>query len=215
LESVLDNKALYDIKSSGRLLREVFLVIESHEAAQTLSELERLRSLARVDLQELGFPLIVFGSLMLVSAPVVLGSVSTLGRYWLVAAPLGTVLMVWHSWRQGYERGIASSSVASTAVAVAISAAAFAAAAAASTTDSSLAAAVCPVAAVAVAYLLLAWHARRLLLAVVAAALALLAIILWAGGARAEQAAIVLALAGGASLLATGIWYRQTGHRRR
>jgi hypothetical protein len=188
--------------------------MQSQDAAHTLREVERLRRRARADLGQLDIPLIIFGSLMLGSAVVTSGSGTGLARYWLIAAPVGTLLTAWHYRRQGREQGIAGSTSFDLAVGAAIMLAAFAAASAASAVGSPLAAAVCPVGAVTVAYLALAWYARKLVLAVIAAGLALLALALWLGGVTPERAALVLAEAGGASLLGAGIGYWFARHGR-
>ena len=67
------------------------------EAVETLVELELVRTRVRADLAGLAsvwFPLVIFGALTLVSAPVAALGGAALGLYWLVASPLGLVL-VW------------------------------------------------------------------------------------------------------------------------
>jgi hypothetical protein len=187
-------------------------MLHSQEATRALQEVERLRRRVHADLHHVDVALIVFGSLMLASA-LASGSTTSLGRYWAVAAPAGTLLTVWHYRRQGRERGIAGSTWIDLGACVAIVIAAFAAATVAARIGSPLAAAVAPVAAVALAYLLLAWFTRTLILALIASGLALLALALWLQGVAPERAATVLAEAGGASLLAAGIGYWFAGRR--
>jgi hypothetical protein len=188
--------------------------MQSQDAAHVLEDVERLQRRARADLRHLDVPLIVFGLLMLGSAATTSGG-ADLARYWLVAAPVGILLTVWLSLRQGRKGGIVGSSYSGLAVSVVITVAAFAAATAASAASSPLAAAVCPVLAIGAAYLILAWVGRAPMLGVVGACLLLLGLVLWVDGIAAERAAVSLAVAGGASLLATGARYRQAGRNHR
>jgi hypothetical protein len=189
--------------------------MQSQEAAHVLEDVERLQRRARADLRHLDVPLIVFGLLMLGSAAMTSGSGADLACYWLVAAPVGILLTVWLSLRQGRKGGIVGSSYSRLAVSVVITVAAFAAATTASAVSSPLAAAVCPVLAIGAAYLILAWLGRAPMLGVVGACLLLLGLVLWVDGIAAEHAAVSLAVAGGASLLATGVWYWRAGRSSR
>jgi hypothetical protein len=188
--------------------------MQSQEAARVLEEVERLQRRARADLRQLDVPLLVFGLLMLGSAAPA-GSGVDLAPYWLVAAPSGMLLTVWLSLRRGRKEGIVGSSYTGPAVSVVITAAAFAAAAAASAANSPLASAVSPALAIGAAYLILAWLGGAPMLGAVGAGLLLLGLILWFERVGAERAAVVLALAGGASLLATGVGYWLAGRGRR
>ena len=179
--------------------------MQSQEAAHVLEDVERLRRRARADLRHLDVPLIVFGLLLLGSAAA--ASAVGLTRYWLVAAPAGILLAVRLGLRQGRSSGIVGSTYAGLAVSVVIAGAAFAAASAASAVGSPLATAVCPVLAIGVAYLALAWLGRAPLLATAGTGLLLLGTVVWVDGAAARRATIVLALVGGASLVATGLGY--------
>ena len=188
-------------------------MMQSQEATRVLQDVDRLRRRVHADLRRVDVPLIVFGSLMLGSTVVSSGSATSLGRYWAVAAPAGTLLTVWHYRRRGRARGIAGSTWIDLGVCGAVVIAAFAAANVAAGFGSPLAAAVAPVAAVAVAYLVLAWFTRALIFGLVAVGLALLALGLWLHGIAPERAGLVLAEAGGGSLLGAGIGYWFAGRR--
>ena len=190
-------------------------MVQSREAARVLEDVERLARQARVDLRHLDVPLIVFGVLMLASPAFASGSGVGLRRYWLVAAPAGILLSARLSLRHGRKTGIVRSTYAGLAVSFVIVVAAFAAASAASVTSSPIAAAVCPVLALGTVYLMLALLGRTLLLAATGTGLLALGLVVWADGATGPGAAVMLALAGGATLLATGVGYWFAGRSTR
>jgi hypothetical protein len=68
--------------------------MQPQEAVQALREIEGLQTQTRARLRDFWFPLAVFGALMLASAPLVatLGG-EWLGPYWLVAGPLGGMIV--------------------------------------------------------------------------------------------------------------------------
>src|SRR5215218_7077479 len=118
--------------------------MQSQEATRVLQDVDRLRRRVHADLRRVDVPLIVFGSLMLGSTVLSSGSATSLGRYWALAAPAGTLLTVWHYRRQGRQRGIAGSTWIDLGACVAVVIAAFATANVAASVGSPLAAAVSP-----------------------------------------------------------------------
>src|SRR5258708_32730446 len=115
--------------------------------------------------------------------------------------------------RVGRKGGVVGSSHPGIA-GVVITVAAFAAAGAASAANSAVAAAISPMLAIGAAYLILAWLGHAPALGAAGASLVLLGLGLWLDGAAAERAAVVLAVAGGATVLATGAWYWHVGRSR-
>jgi hypothetical protein len=195
-------------------LEEVVLV-QTQQAVHVFEELEQVQRRVRVDLRQLDLSLLVFGALLVISAPFASWSGRALALYWLVAAPIGVVLVSLLAGRRGRERGVERSSGVYVVVAAAIAAVTFGVAAVAAAAGSEMGAAVAPAVAVGVAYLVLARLARAFVLALVAVGLFVLAITLWAAGVSADAAAVVLAEVAGGSMFAAGVGYWIAGRRRR
>lgn len=168
--------------------------MEQRLAAGTLDQLTDVRRSARTDLQAFWFPLVVFGSLTILSAGVVVAAgVEALSAYWPLAGVAGGALTSWHYHRREQRLGLQGPAAPYIATAGAILVGAMLAGALGSRVGPGLAGAVGPALVVAAG------------LAAVLLALGV-AVALW--GPDVEAATVVLAVSSGAVLLATGLAQR-------
>lgn len=134
--------------------------------------------------------------------------VDALGVYWPVAGPAGGGLTGWYYHRRELRVGLARAGGPYVAVAAFIVVGASLAGGVASARGSELAAALAPFVVVAVGYLAFAWLERSTVLALVSVALTALVAVLAGAGLGAQRAALVMAVAAGTILVATGAWQR-------
>jgi hypothetical protein len=144
------------------------------EAAQTLRDLEALKRSTRELLDGAWFPLLLWGALILGSAPFTqIGDGEPSGIYWALAAPAGLAATVWFFRSRELALGLAArNGPAYVALAVALTVAAFALGAAG---EGGMLSAVGPAYALAAGLLGFALLARSPLTAVVGAAIAAVA----------------------------------------
>ena len=76
------------------------------QRAQTLAELAHLRSRTRGTLRSFWFPLVLFGGITLVSAPLYAIGGATVGIFWLVAAPAGIITTSFYYHRRELRLGL-------------------------------------------------------------------------------------------------------------
>ncbi len=178
-------------------------------AAETLERVEDVRRRARSDLRAFWFPLVVFGSITLVSAPVVADAGGdALGLYWPVTGSAGGVLTGCYYGRREHQLGLMATPTAYIATAVAILVGATLAGVLGSRWGAGLAGAVVPSMVVAAGYLVFARLERSTTLAGLSAVMLALAVGVAFSGMDSEPATIVLALTSGAASLLTGLAHR-------
>lgn len=185
--------------------------MKATEAARTLQDIERLQSKTRADLRSFWFPLVLFGTLSLLAAGVVMvagGPVQ--GIFWMVAGPGGGALTAWHYSRRERRLGVRGPAAPFIMVGIGIMAGAFGAGALGSMLGADIVSAVGPPVMVSIGYLVFAWLERSPLLAACAAGLGALAVGLGVINPGPEHAALILALAFGIVLLTTGAFLRLT-----
>jgi len=186
--------------------------LQQHEIDDLLGEVNRIRRETRRALQALWFPLVLFGSLTLISALVSWRAGSqALGLYWLVAAPLGSVAIALFFRRRERLVGL-QLPVAPALLAVAvIFVGSFASGAAADVLDEEMLSAIGPPLFVSAGYLMFARLEHSVVVAAVATALAVTALAVAAAGTTPTSAATLLAVIYGGALLLTGGAYRLGG----
>ncbi|HEV2917954.1 MAG TPA: hypothetical protein VG673_01740, partial [Actinomycetota bacterium] len=81
--------------------------MDGPDARALLDDTERLRRRARADRHPSSVPLLVFASLTLLGAPLAVGRLWPLGQYyWLLAGPVGFVVVGWWYRRQQVRSGV-------------------------------------------------------------------------------------------------------------
>lgn len=170
------------------------------QAAETLSEVAWLRRRTRRSLGTPWFPLVCFGALTMLSAPLVAAAgVSVLAPYWVMAGAGGMLLTRRHYQHRGRRRGVAGRRRA-WAVAAAMFASCFAAGIIAGVAAGKAAGVLAPVLVVLAGYALFGWLQRSLALAVAVAPGAALAVALVLAGASPWAVELTF----GAALVAAG-----------
>jgi hypothetical protein len=182
--------------------------MRTEELMQTLREVEGARRRTRSDLRALWFPLLLFGGLILVSAPVSLADDPWSAIYWAMVSPVGVAVTAAFYRRRGAQAGLVGAGWGYLATAVLLLLAAPLAAGVLSELVSGRAGVVAPWIAVSLAYLVFAWLERSVVIAVVTACLGALALLFASNGVSAGTAAPLLALAYGLSFVALGVAYR-------
>jgi nitrate reductase NapE component len=185
---------------------------EQVTAHELVGELARVRDRSRASASMMWFPLLLFGALSLLSAPVVgwFGG-AALGMFWLVAGPAGGVATGVVSARRGRRVGAEVPAGPYLAVAVLILAGALVAGWAGDALGEHMISAAGPPLAISAGYLLFARIERSRALGWTAGGLAALTVALLPTGIGPEPLAAVLAVAYGAVFLATGVvlWGRR------
>lgn len=186
--------------------------VHQHETDDLLAEVNRVRKQTRRALQVLWFPLVLFGSLTLISALVSSRAGSqALGLYWLVAAPLSSVAIAVFVRRRERHVGL-QLPVAPALLAVAvIFVGSFASGAAADVLDTEMLSAIGPPLFVSAGHLMFARLEHSVVVAAVATALAVTALIVAVAGTAPAPPATLLAVIYGGALLLTGGAYRLGG----
>lgn len=183
--------------------------MDQHVAAETLEQVEGVRRSARSDLRAFWFPLVLFGSLTLLSAAVVaLAGGEALAVYWPVAGTLGAVATGWYYHRREQRLGLLGPAGAYIATAVAILLGTNLAGGIGSQWGSGLAGAVGPAMVAAGGYFVFARLERSVILSALAAILLALAVGVALSHTDAESATVFLAVASGVASLGTGIGQR-------
>lgn len=181
-------------------------------AHELVGELARVRDRSRASASVMWFPLLLFGVLSVLSAPVVawFGG-AALGAFWLVAGPAGGVATGVVSVRRGKRVGAEVPAGPYIAVAVLILAGALVAGWVGYALGEHLISAAGPPLAISAGYLLFARIERNRALGWTAAGLAALVVALLPTGIGPEPLAAVLAVVYGAVFFATGVvlWGRR------
>ena len=184
-------------------------------AAETLQQVEGARRRTRSDLTAFWFPLVLFGALTLVSAPVaVLSNAATLGAYWAVAGPVGGIATGWYYWRREQRLGVEGPALPYVATAVAVLVGALLAGGIGAASGSELASGAGPNLVVAAGLLVFAWLDRSAAVAALGGGLAGLVVVMAAAGVDPEVLVIVLALAFGTPSVLIGLTSRRGARSR-
>ncbi len=183
--------------------------MQEREAAELLDSVARVRRRTRLSMSALWFPLVVFGSLTLVSAVVSWQvSADALGAYWLVAAPVGSVATSLFYRRRERRVGLEMPARPAVLAVAVILLGAFGSGALGGVLGAETLAAVGPPLSVSAGYLMFARLERSLPLGAVAVALAVTALGVVAAGTTPEDATTVLAVVYGLAFVVTGLAYR-------
>lgn len=170
------------------------------DAAETLRRVEDVRAGTRRAMDAAWFPLLLWGVIVLASAPAVLAGGAAIALYWVLAAPIGIVATMRFFCRRGFEQGLEGRNpVLYVGLSVTIAAACFVLGWA----GSDIVAAVGPMYAVALGMLVFAASSRiaQFALASVALIAAATAIV----AADPEDPALIAAVVEGILLLAAGL----------
>lgn len=172
------------------------------DAAQTLGELDALRTQTRRRLEGFSFPLVLFGGLSLLAAAAsAVAGVEAQALFWLFAGPGGGIAVSFHYRRRELELGLTRAAWPYVATAVALIVGAFVLGALEQPWS------VGPWLAVAAGYLVFGWLERSVALMGMALALGALAVAVGAQGV--EPVAVLLNGAYGAVFLAAGLVLRE------
>jgi hypothetical protein len=182
--------------------------MHGEQAAETLRAVERLRGSARRTGRVFWFPLILFGALMLVSAPLAFAGGVWHGAYWAVAAPAGFLLTGWYGRRRAVDRGFEGRVAPYGFTGLAILVATPLAAEGVSAMSSDAGAAAARGLVVGAGYAVFAWLERDAFLAAGVVAVSAAAVALAFGGADARLVTAVVALALGSVFLGSGVRYK-------
>ncbi|MGO9872847.1 MAG: hypothetical protein ACLPVY_03525 [Acidimicrobiia bacterium] len=179
-------------------------MLDDDEAAGRLAEVRVLRRQTLRRLQTYWFALLVFGTLLAASAPF-FGLFDGAGTalYWLVAAPVGTVLVVRRSRDQGVVQGVSRSRRGYFLLGAGLVVACFGLGFGGGVAGSVAISEVGPPVAIAIGYLVLAWIERSARLATLAAALGACCLVVL--GRDVSSPGAVLAVVYGASFIAVGL----------
>jgi len=183
--------------------------MDHQSAADVLDHTHDVRRNARNHLRAFWFPLVVFGSITLFSAAVVvLAGDEALAVYWPVVGTGGAVLTGWYYHRRQRRLGLLGSPTPYIVTAAGIMVGAMLAGGLGAQWGSGLAGAVGPTMVAAAGYFVFARLERSMILATLAAALFALALGVALSGMETEPATAFLAVASGAASLATGVGQR-------
>ena len=186
--------------------------MEVREAQESLGYAAAARRRARNDATAMWLPLLLFGTLTLASV-VIARPVSEFQSYWLIAGPLGGLVIGIYAYRQGRQRGIEGPSLRYVVAAVELMLLALATAWIVGPFDFTWQTRFGPAIVVAAGYLGFAWLERDL--AIAAVALAMLAAIVVLAAVRPPHVwtdAMLTALYG-VALFAAGAGLRTRGTR--
>lgn len=179
------------------------------DAVETLRSVETARHETRNTLRAYWFPLVLFGVLSVVSAPLIAVFGGTvLAVYWPVVGVLGGIATARHYYRREHALGLEGHAVGHVLTAAGVVVGASVVGFTAGSSGNEMAAAVGPMMVVAVGYAMFAWLNRSIALGLLAAGLAVVAVWLWGAGATPDTAAIVLAVAFGVATGGLGVAQR-------
>lgn len=183
------------------------------EAQETLRTVQETRRQTRKVLSESWFPLILFGLLSLVSAPLiaVFGG-EVLGIYWPICGVLGGVATALHYRNRQSVIGLEDNAVGYVLTAAGIIIGAFVVGWVAGTNGNEMLAAVGPMVVVAIGYGIFAWLDRSISLGLAAASLLIVAATVAALDLAPDTVAVVLAITFG--LVTVGVGSVQLRARR-
>lgn len=180
-------------------------MVERTVIARTLEEIDTLRGNTRRNLQSFWFPLVLFGTITLLSSPLFeVGDGTAVGLLWAVAGPAGGIATGIYYARRESEVGISRPAAPYVAVAVGIMAGAFLLP---QLTSGDLQQ-VSSNFAVAAGYLCFALLERDVRVAGIAAVIAAVPLAMLA--VAPDSAGLVTALVTGSVLLASGVAFRRT-----
>jgi hypothetical protein len=182
-------------------------MLDDDEAVERLAEVRVLRRQTLRQLETYWFALLVFGTLLAASAPF-FGLFDGAGTalYWLVAAPLGTALVVRRSRDLCVVQGVSRSHRPYFLLGAGMVIACFGLGFGGGIAGSVSIAEVGPSVAIAIGYLVLAWIERSALLATLAAGLGLCCLVVVVSDLSSPAA--LLAVVYGASFIAVGLLAR-------
>ncbi len=179
-------------------------MLDEDEAAGRLAEVRVLRRQTLRQLQTYWFALLVFGTLLAASAPFFrLFHGAGTALYWLVAAPVGTALIVRRSRDRCVVQGVTRSSRPYFWLGAGLVVACFGLGFGGGVAGSVAISEVGPPVAIAIGYLVLAWIERSALLATLAACLGACCLVVLGRGLSSPGA--VLAVVYGASFIVVGL----------
>lgn len=186
--------------------------IPPDEAARTLESVRATRDATHGQLRSYWYPLIVFGTLTMLSAPFfALWDGGGVALFWLVAAPAGSFAVVRHQCTQALIMGAGRAVRPYAITGIALIVACFGLGAIGGATGELDIANFGPPLAVAAAYVAFAWLERSAALAALATGLAALTIGFAVSGV--DHAAPILALTYGASFVVVGLAARAKSQR--
>ena len=183
--------------------------MQAQEASEALQLIERVQRRTRATLRVVWFPLVVFGALFLVSAPLVwLARGPAVGAYWALAGPLGGVTVGRYYQRRERDLGLEGPWVAYVVTGVGIMVGCFSVVAVGKALDSEMTVAVGPCLVVSAAYVVFALLDRSAALGVLAVGLAAVSLGLAATGWEPREVGAALAVLYGGNFVVTGLAYR-------
>jgi hypothetical protein len=180
--------------------------MQAQEASEALQLIERLQRRTRASLRVVWFPLVVFGSLFLASAPLAwLGSGPAVGVYWALAGTAGGVTVGRYYQRRERELGLEGPWFPYLITGLGIMVGCFAVVALGKALDSEMTVAVGPCLIVSAGYLVFAVLDRSATLGGVAAGLGAVSLALAASGWEPREVGAMLAVIYGGAFVATGL----------
>ena len=189
--------------------------MQAQEASEALQLIERLQRRTRATLRVVWFPLVVFGTLFLASAPLLwLASGPAVGAYWAVAGSAGGVTVGRYYQHRERDLGLEGPWVPYFITGLGILAGCFSVVALGKALDSEMTVAVGPCLVVSAGYVVFAILDRSAVLGGVAVGLAVVSLGLAATGWEARQVGAALAVIYGGTFLATGLACRRRERER-
>lgn len=183
--------------------------MESEDAVRTLKEVGRVRTRTRTTLTSFWFPLVLFGSLWLLSAGVIaLISGPAVGVYWAVAGPLGGLITSLYYRRRERLAGLEGPALPYLLTTAGIIVGCFAVGGIAGAQGADLTAMVGPSFVVGTGLLVFAWLDRSAALAAFGIGMIVAATALIAADADPEGAGIALSASFGGAAVVAGLVYR-------
>lgn len=180
--------------------------METQTARELISDVEGIRRRSRARASTMWFPLVLFGTLSVASAGVVLAyGGDALGLYWWVVGPVAGVATAAHAMWRGRRVGVETRWGPYVALGVTILAGTSAMGAGGALVGWPMMSAVGPSLVVSGGLVLFAYLERSPLLGMLAVLLAVLAVLLPIGGVGAEPAAALLAVVYGVVFVTTGL----------
>ena len=190
--------------------------MEVREARESLGYAAIIRRRARNDATAMWLPLLLFGTLTLASV-VIARPASAFQSYWLIAGPVGGLLIGIYAYRQGRERGIEGPSVRYVVAAVELMLLALASAWITAWLvggyDATWQTRFGPAVVVAAGYLAFAWLERNIAVAGVAVALLVATVVMAAIRPAHPWTDAMLTVLYGVALVASGLGLRARGTR--
>lgn len=183
---------------------------DPRRALELLDQVGQLQHRVQTTLRSFWFPMVVFGALALISAPITFLAGEAVGIFWALAGPGGGGLIARHYHLRERALGIESSALPYVSTSLGIMVGCFAAGFGGDMLDSEVISFVGPYVVVSLGFIVFARLDRAPAVAVVAAGLGALAIGLGAALDDARHTAAILGAAYGGVFLSTGWRYRRS-----